>query len=53
MSWAVRLHPVVVALAVVGGAVTAGVTGAVVVVPLVAVVWAVRQALRGRTAGPP
>jgi predicted PurR-regulated permease PerM len=50
MSWAVRLHPVVVALAVVGGAVAAGVIGAVVAVPLVAVVWAVCQALRDRSA---
>lgn len=49
MSWAVRLHPVVVALAVVGGAVAAGVIGAVVAVPLVAVVWSVYQALRGGT----
>ncbi|MDX5567349.1 AI-2E family transporter [Streptomyces sp. ID05-04B] len=48
MSWAVRLHPVVVALAVVGGAVAAGVIGAVVAVPLVAVVWSVHQALRHR-----
>ncbi|QDY80437.1 AI-2E family transporter [Streptomyces qinzhouensis] len=47
MSWAVRLHPVVVALAVIGGAVTAGVIGAVVAVPLVAVAWSVRSALRG------
>ncbi|MGV9314928.1 AI-2E family transporter [Streptomyces sp. NPDC003691] len=46
MSWAVRLHPVVVALAVIGGAVTAGVIGAVVAVPLVAVVWSARLALR-------
>ncbi|OQR63580.1 AI-2E family transporter [Streptomyces maremycinicus] len=46
MSWAVRLHPVVVALAVVGGAVAAGVIGAVVAVPLVAVVWSVYLALR-------
>jgi predicted PurR-regulated permease PerM len=52
MSWAVRLHPVVVALAVVGGAVAAGVIGAVVAVPLVAVVWSVYQALRGGTGGP-
>ncbi|WP_405771292.1 AI-2E family transporter [Streptomyces sp. NBC_00080] len=52
MSWAVRLHPVVVALAVVGGAVAAGVIGAVVAVPLVAVVWSVHQALRTRTDGP-
>ncbi|MFJ2172548.1 AI-2E family transporter [Streptomyces sp. NPDC087851] len=46
MSWAVRLHPVVVALAVIGGAIAAGVIGAVVAVPLVSVLWAVRQALR-------
>lgn len=46
MSWAVRLHPVVVALAVIGGAIAAGVLGAVVAVPLVSVVWAVHQALR-------
>ncbi|MER7375220.1 AI-2E family transporter [Streptomyces lanatus] len=46
MSWAVRLHPVVVALAVVGGAVAAGVIGAVVAVPLVAVGWSMYQALR-------
>ncbi|MFE7130119.1 AI-2E family transporter [Streptomyces sp. NPDC057638] len=48
MSWAVRLHPVVVALAVIAGAIAAGVIGAIVAVPLVAVVWSVRQALRGR-----
>lgn len=47
MSWAVRLHPVVVALSVIGGAIAAGVLGAVVAVPLVSVLWAVRQALRG------
>ncbi|MFF2331655.1 MULTISPECIES: AI-2E family transporter [unclassified Streptomyces] len=47
MGWAVRLHPVVVALAVIGGAIAAGVLGAVVAVPLVSVVWSVRQALRG------
>lgn len=46
LSWAVRLHPVVVALSVVTGAVAAGVVGAVVAVPLVATVWSVRQALR-------
>lgn len=49
MSWAVQLHPVVVALAVVGGAVAAGVIGAVVAVPLVAVTWSVHQTLRGRS----
>ncbi|MGW2560270.1 AI-2E family transporter [Streptomyces sp. NPDC001514] len=46
MSWAVRLHPVVVALSVIGGAVAAGVIGAVVAVPLVSVLWSARQALR-------
>ncbi|WP_351236005.1 AI-2E family transporter [Streptomyces sp. NPDC002133] len=46
MSWAVRLHPVVVALSVVGGAVAAGVIGAVVAVPLVSVLWSAQQALR-------
>ncbi|MFE7354968.1 AI-2E family transporter [Streptomyces sp. NPDC057543] len=46
MSWAVRLHPVVVALSVIGGAIAAGVLGAVVAVPLVSVLWSVRQALR-------
>ncbi|MFJ9680789.1 AI-2E family transporter [Streptomyces sp. NPDC101194] len=46
MSWAVRLHPVVVALAVIGGAIAAGVLGAVVAVPLVSVLWSVHQALR-------
>ncbi|MFJ6795086.1 AI-2E family transporter [Streptomyces sp. NPDC091268] len=47
MSWAVRLHPVVVALTVIAGATAAGVVGAVVAVPLVSVVWSVRQSLRG------
>ncbi|MGW6412082.1 AI-2E family transporter [Streptomyces vinaceus] len=51
MSWAVRLHPVVVALSVIAGAVAAGVLGAVVAVPLVSVVWAVRQSLRSPEAG--
>ncbi|MFE2932295.1 AI-2E family transporter [Streptomyces sp. NPDC059278] len=46
LSWAVRLHPVVVALAVIGGAITAGVLGAVVAVPLVSVAWSVYQSLR-------
>ncbi|MFB7629748.1 AI-2E family transporter [Streptomyces sp. NPDC056149] len=46
MSRAVSLHPVVVALAVVCGGVTAGVLGAVVAVPLVSVVWSVYGALR-------
>lgn len=46
MSWAVRLHPLVVALSVIGGAIAAGVIGAVVAVPIVSVLWSVRQALR-------
>ncbi|NXY93338.1 AI-2E family transporter [Streptomyces sp. BR123] len=46
MSWAVRLHPVVVALSVAAGTIAAGLVGAVVAVPLVSVLWAVRLALR-------
>lgn len=46
MSWAVRLHPLVVAVSVVGGAIAAGVVGAVVSVPLVSVVWSVYTTLR-------
>ncbi|MFE1291328.1 AI-2E family transporter [Streptomyces sp. NPDC058751] len=49
MSWAVRLHPVVVALSVIAGSVLAGVTGAVVAVPMVSVAWSVITELR---AGP-
>jgi predicted PurR-regulated permease PerM len=48
MSWAVQLHPVVVAVSVLCGGIAAGVIGAVVAVPLVAVVWSVLNALRGR-----
>ncbi|MFI1936105.1 AI-2E family transporter [Streptomyces purpureus] len=46
MSWAVRLHPLVVAISVIAGAIAAGVVGAVVAVPLVSVFWAVLTALR-------
>ncbi|GGS76441.1 AI-2E family transporter [Streptomyces cinerochromogenes] len=46
MSWAVRLHPLVVAVSVIAGSIVAGVIGAVVAVPLVSVVWAVLDALR-------
>lgn len=46
MSWAVRLHPLVVAVSVVAGAIAAGVVGAVVAVPLVSVTWSVHTALR-------
>ncbi|WP_399185249.1 AI-2E family transporter [Streptomyces sp. TLI_185] len=51
MSWAVRLHPVVVALSVIAGSVLAGVVGAVVAVPMVSVAWAVGGELRGPWAG--
>ena len=50
MSRAVNLHPLAVALSVASGTVLAGVIGAVVAVPLVAVAWTVWSALR---AGPP
>jgi predicted PurR-regulated permease PerM len=50
LSWAVRLHPLVVAVSVIAGSILAGVIGAVVAVPLVSVVWAVLSALR---AAPP
>jgi predicted PurR-regulated permease PerM len=50
MSRAVNLHPLAVALAVASGTVLAGVIGAVVAVPLVAVTWTVWTALR---ANPP
>jgi predicted PurR-regulated permease PerM len=41
MGKQVSLHPVVVALAVAGGTLTAGILGAVIAVPLVSVVWAI------------
>nr|WP_308271824.1 AI-2E family transporter [Kitasatospora sp. SUK 42] len=47
LGWSVRIHPVVVALSVIGGAVLAGVLGAVVAVPVVSVAWAVLGELRG------
>ncbi len=46
MSWAVRLHPLVVAISVIAGSIAAGIVGAVVAVPLVSAVWSVRTALR-------
>jgi predicted PurR-regulated permease PerM len=46
MSRAVNLHPLAVALAVASGTVLAGVIGAVVAVPLVAVTWTVWGAVR-------
>ncbi|MEV6973152.1 AI-2E family transporter [Kitasatospora sp. NPDC093806] len=51
LGWSVRIHPVVVALSVTGGAVLAGVLGAVVAVPVVSVAWAVITELRDH--GPP
>ncbi|MFJ9774036.1 AI-2E family transporter [Kitasatospora sp. NPDC101157] len=45
MSWAVRLHPVVVAVSVIAGSIALGIIGAVLAVPAVSVVWAVVQAL--------
>ncbi|HEX7537860.1 MAG TPA: AI-2E family transporter [Dermatophilaceae bacterium] len=46
MSRAVNLHPLAVALAVASGTILAGVIGAVVAVPLIAVTWTVWTALR-------
>lgn len=51
MGKQVALHPVVVALAVTAGTLTAGILGAVVAVPLVSVAWAVFARLR--TLDPP
>ncbi|WP_037606225.1 AI-2E family transporter [Streptacidiphilus rugosus] len=47
MSWAVSLHPVVIAISVIAGSIALGIVGAVLAVPAVSVVWAVIQALRG------
>lgn len=51
MGKQVSLHPVVVALAVTGGTLTAGILGAVIAVPLVSVVWAIFS--KFRQADPP
>ena len=51
MGKQVSLHPVVVALSVTAGTLTAGILGAVISVPLVAVAWAVFSRLR--TVDPP
>ena len=53
MSRAVNLHPLAVALSVASGTVLAGVIGAVVAVPLVAVAWTVWSALRVGPAAAP
>jgi predicted PurR-regulated permease PerM len=46
MGWAVRLHPVAVAVSVIAGTISAGLLGAVVAVPLVSIAWAVARELR-------
>ena len=46
MGKQVSLHPVVVALAVLSGTLVAGILGAVIAVPLVAVAWAVFSSVR-------
>lgn len=51
MGKQVSLHPVVVALAVTAGTLSAGILGAVIAVPLVSVVWAVYSRLH--TPDPP
>ncbi|GAA2750169.1 AI-2E family transporter [Kitasatospora cinereorecta] len=48
MSWAVRIHPVAIALSVAAGTVLGGVIGAAVAVPVVSVAWAVICELRRR-----
>ena len=52
MGWAVRLHPVAVAVCVIAGTIVAGLLGAVVAVPLVSIAWAVIRVLRQNN-GPP
>jgi len=47
----VRLHPVVVVTAVFAGSLIAGIAGAVIAVPLVAVTYRVYQVLRRRSGG--
>ncbi len=48
MGRQVSLHPVVVAVAVTAGTLVAGILGAVIVIPLVAVVWAVYSVLHDK-----
>ncbi|MGW2250197.1 AI-2E family transporter [Kitasatospora sp. NPDC001660] len=52
LGWSVRIHPVVIALSVIGGAVLAGVLGALVAVPVVSVTWAVLGELRDHGRSP-
>ncbi|MEO8556785.1 MAG: AI-2E family transporter [Actinomycetota bacterium] len=51
MSRAVNLHPLAVALSVATGTLLAGVIGAVVAVPMVAVAWTVRTAFKAHPSG--
>jgi putative heme transporter len=53
MSRAVNLHPLAVALTVASGTLLAGVIGAVVAVPMVAVAWTVWTTLRAETSPDP
>lgn len=53
MGWAVRLHPVAVAVSVIAGTISAGLLGAVVAVPIVSITWAVIRELRVEAGGPP
>ncbi|MDR2347968.1 MAG: AI-2E family transporter [Bifidobacteriaceae bacterium] len=53
MAKQVSLHPVVVAVTVVSGMLVGGVVGAIVAVPIVAVVWSVFSTLRGLAEAPP
>jgi len=46
MGRQVKLHPVVIALAVATGTVLAGIMGAILTVPIVAVAWSIYKALR-------
>jgi len=52
MGWAVRLHPVAVAVLVIAGTALAGLIGAVVAVPIASIGWAVYRTLRP-SGGPP
>ncbi|MEY9964248.1 putative PurR-regulated permease PerM [Streptacidiphilus sp. MAP12-16] len=51
MSWAVKLHPVVIAVSVISGTIVAGVIGAVVAVPVISVAWSVIRELRSDAPG--
>jgi putative heme transporter len=53
MGWAVRLHPVAVALSVIGGTIIAGFVGAIVAVPVVSIAWAITRVLRASSSEAP